>query len=281
MKFLNRMKNDAETRTVSMILAVVLIALACIMFPSAWLSNLVGELNSLAIIRYVFAVVGIIFMCLFGFYDNFKLKKDFVKYLDIIIITSLFVVNNFPIIGLSTGNVAITKGGGQIAAYISFCFSVGLFEEIFFRGLLIRLLLIIFKDRAYSQLLAVIVSSLIFGLVHLANLLGGAGFGAVIMQVGYSAATGAAYGIIFILTKSLIFPVLFHAVFDIGGLMTTYIATGKIWDTATIVITAILGVIAALYITIRFVLISRNRAELFKQEKVAAIKRQPSDDVNE
>jgi len=51
------------------------------------------------------------------------------------------------------------------------------------------------------------------------------------------------------LTNNLIVPILLHFIYDIGGLFTSEIgvAIGNQWDTVTVIITAVLGVIVLIY----------------------------------
>ena len=102
----------------------------------------------------------------------------------------------------------------------------------------------------------------VFGLVHLVNLAVGAGVGATVMQVGYSFLIGGMCAIVLLKTANIWYCVLLHTVFDVGGTIL-YLGGGKRWDTATVVITAVLAVIVTV-----FMLISLLR---IKPEEVARL----------
>lgn len=65
-------------------------------------------------------------------------------------------------------------------------FAIGFYEEILFRGVLLRPFIELFGDNQRRVIYAVFVSSLIFGLTHVINFRAGASAVAVLTQVGYS-----------------------------------------------------------------------------------------------
>ena len=153
----------------------------------------------------------------------------------------LVVVNNFPIIGMITGNVQLTRPA-LVGLFVADAVLIGVFEELAFRGTLFPAILEKHRGNNRQIFWTTVISSAIFGLVHLANLLEGAGFGATVMQVGYSFLIGGMCAIVLLKTGNLLFCILLHAVFDIGGGFVTYIGTGSQWDIATVVITVVLAV---------------------------------------
>lgn len=75
----------------------------------------------------------------------------------------------------------------QIAFFALYAFIVGFAEEAIVRGLMLRAL------RPKGLVQAVFISSLIFGLMHLANLTMGADLGSTVTQVIYAALIGIAF----------------------------------------------------------------------------------------
>ena len=68
-----------------------------------------------------------------------------------------------------------------------------------------------------------------------------------LLQIGYTFLTGGLFGIVYLITKNLIFPIILHVIFDLGGLIFSApfgIAAGNMWDVLTIIITAALSVFA-------------------------------------
>ena len=156
----------------------------------------------------------------------------------------LVVVNNFPILGWVTGDVTVTRGD-LWWLFLLDCLLIGVFEEVAFRGTILMALLEKRRGTKRQIFWTTALSSAIFGLIHLANLLEGANPGATVLQVGYSFLIGGMCAIVLLRTHNLGFSILLHAIFDVGGRMVGTVATGTIWNLPTVVITAVLGVLVA------------------------------------
>ena len=94
--------------------------------------------------------------------------------------------------------------------YIITMFCVGFLEEIIFRGLLFNTMK---KD---NLKVAILVSSLTFGVGHIVNLFNGSGAQLLsnILQVIYATAAGFMFVMIYLKTNSLIVCILIHAIFN-------------------------------------------------------------------
>lgn len=155
-------------------------------------------------------------------------------------------VNNFPIIGLITGKVRLLNNS-DIVKYLCYCAAIGVAEEAVFRGLVMPLVGVGLKNKTHAAFFTVAVSAGIFSLCHLFNIFS-AGIAPTLLQVGYTFLTGCLFGTVYLFTENIIFPILLHAVYDVGGLLFTEpfgIAAGNMWDTYTTIITVVLGVITA------------------------------------
>ena len=155
-------------------------------------------------------------------------------------------VNNLPIVGLARGTVHVHAGAGSIALFAANCLAVGLFEETVFRGVIFPLILRRMKDDRMGIFLAIVISSVLFGAVHLVNLL--SGFNpAVFLQVGYSTLIGAMCAMVMLLTRNVFACAFLHAGFNFCGLLADELGSGPVWDGASIALTAIVGVLAVAY----------------------------------
>nr|MBO4517285.1 CPBP family intramembrane metalloprotease [Clostridia bacterium] len=155
-------------------------------------------------------------------------------------------VNNFPIIGFSTGKVKLLANP-DIAEYLFYCVAIGVAEEAVFRGFVMPLIGIGLRQRKHAPFLTVAVSSGIFALCHLFNIFS-AGIASTTLQVGYTFLTGCLFATVYLFTENIVFPIILHTVYDLGGLIFTSpfgVATGNMWDAYTVIITAVLGVITA------------------------------------
>lgn len=100
--------------------------------------------------------------------------------------------------------IAINKATDEIIFHILTMINIGFLEEIIFRGVLYRS---IEKD---NKKLAIIISSLTFGIGHIVNLLNGADLVPTLIQICYAVAIGFLFVTIFNKSKSLIPCIVTH-----------------------------------------------------------------------
>ncbi len=187
---------------------------------------------------------GAIFVLLLFFLGYRVWHKPLVTTWAALIPCLLVVINNFPIIGLAIGDVTVVRGD-MMGLFLLDCLLIGVFEEIAFRGTIFLALLERRRATKKQIFWTTALSSAIFGLIHLANLFAGANPGATLLQVGYSFLIGGMCAIVLLRSHNLIFCILLHTLFDIGGRMVGTVATGRIWNLPTVVLTAVLGVLVA------------------------------------
>lgn len=183
-------------------------------------------------------------------------------------------VNNLPIIGFATGAARVTAGIPTILLFAVECAAVGCFEELAFRGFLLpycaeRAKGSGWKHRAFWSAL---LSSAVFGAVHLVNLFSGASFGAVLMQIGYSFLVGGMCAAVLIATGSVWMCAAVHAVYNFCGTLLSRFGEGIRWDKATVVLTVAVGSAAAVLI-VRFLL----RADADLEKLLPQHEEEPSD----
>jgi membrane protease YdiL (CAAX protease family) len=191
----------------------------------------------------------ILIVILIGFGEQKILKfKNVWKSLLIMIPAFIVSVNNFPIIAFLDGRAILTEPVYQVYLYLIECFSVGFFEEIVFRGILLILLLKKFKNHPNKVLLSIVISSVIFGLSHIVNLFYGLSLGDTMLQIMYSFLVGMLWAIMFLRTGNLWLTMLLHATFNFFGQVMFYLGTvNHRYDIYTVIITILFGIFAALY----------------------------------
>ena len=113
----------------------------------------------------------------------------------------------------------------KILAFILCMLSVGLTEELVFRGLIARMLYARFGRNPVGVWLSVLLSSLLFGLVHLSNALSGVDLTSVLIQVVGASALGICLAAIYLRTGSFWTVVLLHAYMDFCGLISSGVFT--------------------------------------------------------
>jgi hypothetical protein len=92
-------------------------------------------------------------------------------------------------------------------SWVGVAMTAGICEEILFRGFMIHYFQSYFHTNIFA---ALVLSSLIFGMSHFYQ---GA---ANMIRVGF---VGLLFGLVFIVTDSLFFPIMLHILLDLGGLV--------------------------------------------------------------
>lgn len=112
----------------------------------------------------------------------------------------------------------ITDKDGFSAQYVFmlllFVIAVGFFEEFIFRGLIFKYL------SAKGLKVAIIGSSILFGIGHFANILSGADLLMTLLQITFALLFGLVCAEIVAKTKSIIFPIVWHATHDFIAFLT-------------------------------------------------------------
>ncbi|MFT8408056.1 lysostaphin resistance A-like protein [Liquorilactobacillus satsumensis] len=180
--------------------------------------NVLGSIDvPLFELPFIFIYIAVIKL-IWKFNFSFSLKNWFVPFMAIV---SLLVTVFANIVTSKSLTVIFQKiPGGQIllAVLISLLAAIiiGLFEETVFRGVIFNYLFFIFRKTNRPVLFAGVLSSVIFGAVHLSNTLfgGGAEWGYTLYQVIYAAAIGFVFAMVYVKTKSLVIPIVLHALID-------------------------------------------------------------------
>ena len=150
------------------------------------------------------------------------------------------VVNNFPILSAAGGDAYLTRPE-LVPLFALDAWMIGVFEEIAFRGVLFPLLLENRRGTTRQIFRTTVAVSAVFGLVHLVNLIEGAGIGPTLLQVGYSFLIGGMCSIVLLKSGNLLLCILLHAVYDFCGGLYPALGAGSWWDTPTVIWTAVLG----------------------------------------
>ena len=251
-------------------LAVVAVAAVFLLIfevakPTFTEDELLNGFYTMTLTRFIGALV---FFVLIG-YEGYRVlnpvRNPFGKSFLIALPAFLVAVNNFPFIALISGNAHAAYGGWYIFWCALECVAVGLFEEAAFRGIL--LLMICHKKRAttLNLFVSIVLSSVIFGVVHMANLLVSGGLGGVLQQIGYSTLIGAMCAVVLYKTANIWLCVMIHAIFNFGGRFYSLLG-GKVWDNPTVVITVVLALAVAAYmITVLFTMDPRELDRIYQK----------------
>ena len=176
-------------------------------------SNIMYEnKGSLVISEAVLAILILIVMLIFKNGYVFTQKKDKVHkglfYGLYYIIGSLLFILFFGIAGGALKNIS-----GVINLLIG-CFFLGMAEEFLCRGWLLNEFLERYGDTKKGIWYSIIVSGVIFGLIHLGNIATGQPVFTTIQQALFAAAAGIMYGLIYYKTKNIWSVIILHGLWD-------------------------------------------------------------------
>jgi len=151
-----------------------------------------------------------------SYYGLTKIKniKKYLYFIPLLLIVSVNLWN-----GININNTS-----SEITFHILNMINIGFIEEIIFRGFLFKMMA---KDNVK---IAIIVSSVTFGIGHIINLLNGAELTPTLMQICYAISIGYLFVIIFHKSGTLIPCIITHSlvnslsIFNIDNFVSLYIA---------------------------------------------------------
>lgn len=176
----------------------------------------------------------------------------------------LLRINSFPLVLYFFYIVAILQylpltNFANFLDAILLALSAAVFEEIFFRGLLINSFLANALQNYRSYLQAILFSSFLFGVTHMINLFGQS-LSATLLQATNAFAIGMMLGAIYLRTGNLSWTILFHFMLDFTGIL---VSGTIITATPTSQKTVAVLIIDVLYIALGLLL--SRKSQILKQ----------------
>ncbi len=168
----------------------------------------------------------------------------------------LVAVVNFPFTALIGGSAHVDRPD-LVWLFVLDCFAIALLEELFFRALLLPLVVDCLRIK-HRLFFATVLTAAVFGLSHLVNLFFGADVGATFLQVGYTFLLGCMFGAMLLFTKNVWLCVLVHFIFDIGGTLIPTLGGGAFQDTTFWILTVIAGVLCAVHVVVTFFFLDKK-----------------------
>lgn len=254
---ITNLEKSAKKDTAGMIFTVILYAVGAVSVPyikvAGWLGGgQVLEWYLAFAFKIICSALPVYLIFQFGMKDMITGFSGGKRGLLLCVPAFLVALDNFPFLPLITGSLKFVGSAGNIFPYVLYCLSIGVMEETIFRGNLLPLFMFKFSRDKKGTFWAVVVSSAIFGAMHLLNLLGGFS-PMVFLQVGYSFLIGCMCAAATLFSGNIIVPIIIHALFDIGGFLTDYgFLEGTLWTTGNVVLTAVVSVIMATVIVVSF-----------------------------
>ena len=252
-------------KTIKYIITIVLTALAVasfILFELVHLTlikdNAIAN-QMLSSVIYHFAIGALLLWLsyLVGNTAFLSLKNSSLKQLLWCLPCLLVALVNFPYAGVIRGDIKIVNAN-LIPLYIVYVISISLIEEIVFRGVLLLLLLDLFRNNKLKHFYSALISSLIFALFHFTNI-GSMPIGEVLLQVLYTFLIGGMLAVTMLKVKNIWVCILLHAIFDFGGLMVyrlTY--DSPMSDPVFWILTIACGILCAGHIIVTLINLERK-----------------------
>lgn len=220
----------------------ILVGLLCTFFTALGMAipQIMGfEIYSI----YLSAVVGLVVSAIIGILIMFKTKIKLSSYgfRTSEKSSTRIVWWYLPLIVMELIPLVMYGFSGKISAYqyliiALFTIAVGVNEEIYFRGLILRIL----SEKGKKH--AIIGSAIIFGILHLSNAFNGKNILYLILQMFFAFFVGFVLAEIVSITKSLWIVIIWHASHDFISMTTE----GEL-DTKALIILAIQVILLMIY----------------------------------
>lgn len=187
------------------LISVLLLAIGTLVFQYIpyFLMTQSDEVTSRLVGKITISILAIILITLSGWWKEigFTLqsnRREWLSYLPLLIL---------PVLSALVSDFQVTSPA-QITFFVLFAFAIGFAEEVIVRGIFLHILL------PMGRVHAVLMSSLIFGFMHLGNLLVGADFGSTLTQVAYATLIGIAFAGVLSYGRSILPLIVIHALVD-------------------------------------------------------------------
>ena len=191
-----------------------------------------GDMFKYAASETWFAVLAIIAMILLGRTDSIKPKMTGIgeglkagTYMIVMTVISLLAF----LLLLLSGQASIIVGSADILAFFLFALMVGVTEEVLYRALIQNALHDYFGEDSYEHIrIAIILSGIFFGLIHLGNIFSGESLSGTLYQVLGVIPLGIIMGAMYYRShRNLWVNIILHAVYDASGLLAGGVLGGK------------------------------------------------------
>ena len=132
----------------------------------------------------------------------------------------IFVVSLISLMSSLTGIMGEELNVPNLISLIILAVTIGMAEEFFFRGFIQGEIVDAYGKSRKQVIISVVVSGVIFGLVHITNALSGQDIITTLMQVLQASSLGILLGSIYFITKNIWSVVFLHAFYDFAIMLS-------------------------------------------------------------
>ena len=222
----------------NIIFSIVLIVIYCVTLSIGdSVSSLIGIEKIISLfIALLFSLIIIIFIYKYKLKEEYGLCNIKVSYKKVLYFIPLIILMSTNLWYGVTMNLSIH----ETIIYILTMLCVGFLEEIIFRGFLFNAMK---KD---NLKVAIVVSSITFGIGHIINLINGSGADLInnLLQVVYATSAGFMFVMIYYKTNSLIPFIITHGIFNALSVFSKEIISIEMNILSCAIITLITGLYA-------------------------------------
>ena len=253
------MNNKAFSPRKAMAVIALIFAAAMLFFeycPIVYSPDVdLDEIIRMTLSRGCGAVMFTLMLAYLGYCTMNPFRRPFWRGILVSLPAFAIAVNNFPILSTLWGDAKLVGEPLAVGLFALECLFVGIFEETAFRGVVFLYLLENRRADKRQIFKTVVLSSAIFGAIHLANVFAG-GVGPTLLQVGYSFLIGGMLSVVLLKTKNIWICAIIHAVYNFCGYLMPILGEGKWWDLPTVIFTVILSLAVAAYTIVTLLKIS-------------------------
>ncbi len=159
----------------------------------------------------------------------------------------LIAIDNFQFFAYFSGKMQLVRiSVWDILLFAGYCLSIGLFEELIFRGIVFSIIAGLFSKDRKGFLKTYIISSVLFGVSHIFN---GISLG-TLLQIGYTILTGGLFAFCLIKTKNILCSAFVHGLYNFCGLLfdSNGLGTGVVFDIGTVITMLLVSVSVGMFV---------------------------------
>ena len=237
------------------IIAVSVVLLSWLEFGKPVLSEdeVLQPMISMAVTRLIGAAVFLAILIYNGYRVLNPLRVPAGKQLAVFLPALLVVLNNLPFIPYLKGQVTMIYTAPVYWFWFALeSLAIGLFEEFAFRGVILLMFAEKRHDTRTDLFVCILLTSAVFGGVHLLNVLAGSGIVPVLQQIAYSFLIGAMCAVVLYKSANIWLCVLLHALFDFNGEVFHTLGVCPGWwdDLPTVILTFVLAAVVGAYMCV-------------------------------
>lgn len=200
-----------------------------------------------SLIILILQICAKLILLIYLYFDIFHKKNIAYKNEFSLLFIPLFIgaLSNYLTIPFCNGSIDINITPLQILQ-IPNTFILVCIEEIIFRHLAFDLFNHVIKESKNKDLYVILIASALFASIHFINIFS-SGFTIILSQVGYTFLLGFILGVIKVKSKSLIYPILGHLLFNLFN-DVIFVMLFKIeYNVTYYIVSAVIGIILVIY----------------------------------